>query len=242
VSRLPDESTAGARVWLDLPGEAVVRPTPGEALDALASDLMAQALTCAGMFGDFHLAVGGDAALERVCLRLMSDPVLRAMPWARTHLWLAHERPGADGPAVYSIVRDYLVDHAGIPTEQIHPIDLGPGDAAQRYEEDLRECLGARARGRDRLDAAVVALDAQGRLAGLASFGEGSPDAPAPWCARDPAGGVTMTGPFLRAARLLAVFAVGADQGRALARWADGAPPTAAGETRWYLDQAAAGA
>jgi len=244
--RDPDSASgvSPARVAATVPGEIVVRATIGDTLDALAADLMAQALTCAARFGDFHLAVGGDQSIEAVYLRLMSDPVLRAMPWSRTHLWLTHDQLGAEGPIVFPAVRECLVDHAGIPVEQIHAIDLAETEPVEVYESTLRASLRSRPRGGDRLDAAVVTLDAAGRIGGLDSSCSAAPGAasiPERWCLPLAGGGVSLSGSFLRASRLLAVCVLGVERGRALSAWADTDPGPIAGETRWYLDADAAG-
>lgn len=240
-----DDLTPEAAAVL-LPGEAIVRPTAGETLDALSSDLVAQALTCVRSFGSFHLAVGGDRSLDALYMRLMSDPDARALPWDRTHLWLTHEHDAAGGGgAVFAGVRDYLVGHSGIPAAQVHAIDLSSASAAGAYESALRAELGARAHGRDRLDAAVMSLDADGAIGGRAIFGP--TDTPRDRvCAGAGERAVALTREFLNASRLIAVLALGRAQSRAVAHAAARADEITlgpvAGELRWYLDAEAAGA
>lgn len=224
-----------------LPGEVVARRTAPEALDALAADLMAQALTCVRAFGDFHLAIGGDASIEAFYLRLMSDPELRAFPWGRTHLWQTHEHRGASADRrVAAAAEGYLLEHSDIPRSQAHTIDADSEDAAAVYETELLAALGSRPRGQDRLDAAVFTLDANGEAAGLPI--NGSADRPERGLCVTTPGVIALSRPLINASRLIAVLAVGADRRDAVARVSrpNCSLRPIAGELRWYLDHAAA--
>ena len=130
---------------LELPGEAVIRSSPALALDALAADLLAQAVTCVRHFGDFHLAIGGDASIEALYLRLMSDTDLRAIPWKKTHLWMTHERrvEEDDDRRLATALREFIIDHSDIPREQAHLIPIDESDAPQQYERAIREALAS---------------------------------------------------------------------------------------------------
>lgn len=238
----PGYDLAPEPATIALPGEVIARRTAPEALDALAADLMAQALTCVRAFGEFHLAIGGDAAIESFYLRLMSDPELRAFPWDRTHLWLTHERPGvAPDARIAAAVGDFLLEHSDIPRSQAHAIDADDPDAASIYESELLAALGARPRGQDRLDAVVFTLEATGYAGGLPIVG--ASDSPERGLCATTASVVALSRPFVNASRLIAVLAVGAERRDAVARATR--PPCSlrpiAGELRWYLDHAAAG-
>ncbi len=227
---------------ISLPGEVVARRTAPEALDALAADLMAQALNCVRAYGEFHLALGGDAAIESFYLRIMSDPELRAFPWDRTHLWQTHERLGAaPDERIAAAVADFLLEHSDIPRSQAHTIDADDPEAASVYESEILAALGARACGQDRLDAVVCTLDATGDAGGLPILG--AADSPERGLCVITESVVALSRPFINASRLIAVLAVGADRRDAVARATK--PPCSlrpiAGELRWYLDHAAAG-
>lgn len=153
-----------------LPGDVQAFLTLDQAVDAAAADLVAQALSCVRAFGDFHLALSGDHALEPLYERLMYDPNCRRLPWARTHLWIVDERGVAfdDAESAFRLVRETIVDHSGIPPSQVHPLFPLGEEPDVAYEAALREALGWREKGQDRLDFAMLALGGEGTVAGLA--------------------------------------------------------------------------
>ncbi|TVQ34379.1 MAG: hypothetical protein EA376_00235 [Phycisphaeraceae bacterium] len=145
----------------DLPGVVVVRRGVDDLIDAIASDLVIHAHNCVRAFGDFHLALSGGPAAEPLYMRLMTDPSYRNLPWRRTHLWLVEERRVGfeDERSAFRRIRETIVDHSGIPPEQTHPIFPLADDADERYEAELRETLGWREKGHDRLDFALLTVD-----------------------------------------------------------------------------------
>lgn len=234
-----------------LPGTVVVRRGVHELLDAAASDLYVHSLNCVRTFGDFHLAVAGGAGPEALCMQLMYDPHFRDLAWARTHLWAASERlVDFDHEAsTFKLLRETILDHADLPAQQFHPVFPLADDAAERYEAALRETLGWREKGHDRLDYALLELGADGAIAAISPGSDG---------ARESAGlvvagpeGVSLSLPMLNATRLIAVIVTGADKRSAIARLARGDAsafdlPAAGlrplgGELRWYVEAEACG-
>lgn len=236
-------------------GAAVLKATADEAYDAAAADLLIQASNCVRVFGDFHLAVSAAASAEPFLARLMWDPQMRDLPWGRTHLWIAeadHARDASES------IRALLVDHSDLPPSQFHALPYTPpayaGDDATlaAYETTLRETLGWRERGHDRLDHVLLALDpASPLLRPLLAPPEGALVVPAT------NGGMGVGAMFtlsvLNAARFIGVVGVGQKAAKDLsAAWR--AVPAAnrltpdpslslalrlkphAGELRWYLD------
>jgi len=246
-----------------LPGEVVMTADPDEAIERLATDLVEHANNCVRMFGDFHLALSGGEEPGRLYRRLMFAPEFRWIPWRRTHLWFVAERVvSLDDPAsTFRVVNDFIGDHADIPPEQFHPIFAGSPTAAEDYEVRLREHLGWREKGQDRLDFVLLTVDEDGGTAGLApharpmpaatSSSHGDPAAPPveQLVARteSPAGAtVSMLPPLLNAARFVAILAAGPALAGGLVRAIDpDADPVAApirairpqaGELKWYVD------
>lgn len=235
-----------------LPGDVVLRSTEDDVIDALAADLSAHAINCVREFGDFHLALSGDALLERLYLRLMYDPAFRALPWARTHLWLTHERAVEFDAreSVFQQIREIIVDHSGIPPQQAHPIYALAEDAPERYEKELRETLVWREKGHDRLDFALLALREDGGLSGLSPGARKVGDGAFVERVDAPEGqSVVMTPRFLSAARFLGVMATGSTRRSAVSRIIDSGESESAlpgatlrpmqGVMRWYVDEAA---
>ena len=63
----------------DLPGSTVAAPSEDELIDLLAADLVIHCENCVREFGDVHLALSGDPALEPLYMRLMYDPNCRRL-------------------------------------------------------------------------------------------------------------------------------------------------------------------
>jgi len=240
-----------------LPGRVVARADAEELVDALAFELTVHAQNCVRQFGDFHLALSGGRTPQPLYVRLMYDPRFRALPWKRTHLWMVDERcvPFEDERSNFARIRETIVDHSDIPPEQVHPMLAAMPGAAERYERELREALGWRAKGHDRLDFVLLGMGADGHTASIFA---GSPalhdaerlamDVPAPATSQPAVPRCTLTMRTINAARFVAVLVTGADKAGTVARVAAGASPDelpaaalrpAAGELRWYLDAAA---
>ncbi|CAG0974761.1 6-phosphogluconolactonase [Phycisphaerales bacterium] len=243
-----------------LRGEVVVREDGDGLIDALLADLFIHAGNCVRVFGDFQFAVAGDSALEPVLRRLLYDPGYREFPWSRTRLWLVAERhvPPEDPRRAWPMIRDMIVEQSGIPEEQAHGIDADTPDGAERYARALREHLGWRTKGHDRLDVVLLSLEADGSAGDLQWPCEESADS---LCVSRGAGmgrpGVVgMSAAFINVSRLVSVYAGGAERKDAVARietnvhrsrerreslGALALAPTG-GELRWYVDHAACAA
>ncbi|NOG53242.1 MAG: hypothetical protein HND57_02750 [Planctomycetes bacterium] len=240
--------------------------TMEELAEALGQDLLAHSLNCYRFFGDFHLALSGRPDAGPVYRHLMLDPVMRGIPWRRSHVWLVDEFgvDPVDERARWRLVQEVIGDHAGVPTSQLHPIPGLSRRAADDYELEIQSALEWRERGQDRLDYVLLTLSGDGTVAGLR-----------PGCSvlsenrrhvrmihQDDNGDadgfdhtITMTYPMINAARFVAVIVAGAEnqpvidklvahadkQGSADACTslpALGLNPIG-GELRWYVDRSA---
>lgn len=152
-----------------LPGSVVLRAEADSVIDAIAADLLIHAHNCVRAFGDFHLALSGGSTPVPLYQRLMIDPRYRDLPWQRTHLWIVDERrvPFEDERSNFKMISELLGEHSGIPREQVHPIFAMADDADTQYEKVLRETLGWRERGHDRLDAVVLGMGNDAHTASL---------------------------------------------------------------------------
>jgi len=257
-----------------LPGETVVAPDLDRLIDLLAADLTIHAIACARTFGDFHIALSGDHTAVKLYERLMYDPNCRAIPWRKTHLWIvadgiastdsispngdahrdAHRDAQGASQGAFAAIKETIVDHSDIPREQVHPITINSRDPAGDYERALREALGWREKGQDRLDFVLLGIGDDGSTAGLTPGSAVVMERQRLVAAisHDEAQRqVTMTPPILNAARFVAVLAVGDGKAEAIQRIASGSAspsdlPIAAiqpigGQLRWYLDEAACG-
>jgi len=249
-----------------LPGTVCLTPDVDHLISAVAHDMMAQAMSCVRTFGDFHLALSGGSTPFPLYRRLMLDPDYRDFPWRRTHLWIVDERcvPFDHEKSNYRQIKDIIVDHSGIPAEQVHPMMvMQPGDScADDYEKELKHAFIYREKGHDRFDFVILGMGDDGHTASLFP---GSPalaqalqppdGTPPRWVLMNRGQGVTppdrctMTFTLLNASRILACLCVGEKKREMLARVAGGKDTPAtlpmlgikpvAGELRWYLDHAA---
>jgi 6-phosphogluconolactonase len=264
-----------------LPGAVVLREDAEATIGALAADMMLHALNCVRVFGAFHLALSGGSTPLPLYTRLMIDPMFRHFPWAGTHVWMVDERRvGPDDERCnFKMIRETIGAHSGIPEEQLHPMPALAPDADLAYQRELREHLGWREKGHDRLDFVLLGMGSDGHTASLfprsaallADLRNGVPRAAGlrgpdePDLVRinsgpevTPPDRVTLTLPMINASRFVAVLVTGAGKramierivaaesaGCSAASIADlpilGVRPMA-GELRWYLDPAAAGA
>jgi hypothetical protein len=212
----------------ELPGRVVVRESAEDALEAAGGELFALSVECVRAFGDFHLALSVSPTLEGLFRALMVDPKFRALPWNRTHLWLACEN-AAGGH--WRDLHELLIEHAGIPDEQAHPIPVGEG--ADGYASVMRETLAWREPGHDRLDGVVLALD-DPILSAPVGGSEG--------LVVQMDEGVRLSRRMINASRFIGVVGVGTPASRRLQKNerenAFGLSPIG-GELYWFLDHAA---
>ncbi|RNC81764.1 MAG: hypothetical protein ED559_08260 [Phycisphaera sp.] len=139
-----------------LPGYVLVRGTAGEVADAVANDLYLHAMNCVRQFGDFHMALPRGESAFTLYRTLLIDPAYRDMPWKRTHVWSVSGKEG--DTSTEETIRDFLVQHGDIPSDQFHPMPMEARDADVRYTKALREHLGWREKGHDRLDFVLLGV------------------------------------------------------------------------------------
>lgn len=241
-----------------LPGEVAVARDADALIDLVAAELLVHALNCVRTFGDVHIALSGGSTPLPLYERLMYDPNLRSFPWNRTHLWMVDERCVAfdDPKSNFGHIREIIVNHSGIPPEQVHPMLATRDDADVLYERELREHLGWREKGQDRLDYVLLGMGDDGHTASLFP-GHEALDETERLVRRctgpkvTPPDRVTLTYPTLNAARFTAILVVGAGKAPTIARVARGNDDfhtlpikgirPLGGTVKWYLDGAAAG-
>jgi 6-phosphogluconolactonase len=248
-----------ALVGPPLPGEVIVAETADKLIDLVAAEMVVQAKACVREFGDFELALSGGSTPQPLYERLMYDPDCRQLPWVRTNLWLVDERavPFNDPRSNFRMINETIVEHSGIPPEQVHPITAVSETADVEYEAKLREVLQWRQRGDDRLDFVLLGMGSDGHTASLFPFNEVLEETTslvrrvtAP--AADPPQRVTMTYPLINAARVVAVMVTGPTKAEAVQRVAGGRESREAlpikgvrpvnGVLKWFLDAEACAA
>lgn len=233
----------------NLPGHTVIRENEDQILDALAADIYVHSLDCVRQFGDFHIAIADGAFQQRLCVRLMTDPAVRMLPWKRTHVWASHDAIEPDGRSSFQNIVELLADHAGIPECNLHAPDLAHEDPPTEYERRVQEALAWREKGHDRLDLAVLSLSPSGCLDGIVDPGASAHGARLVAPVGADAGpafnlGFTMTSTLINVTRLIAVGVSGERVRPVLEQARAGKPPGSqirplGGTLRWYVDREA---
>jgi 6-phosphogluconolactonase/glucosamine-6-phosphate isomerase/deaminase len=233
-----------------LPGGVVLREDRDSVHDALLADIAVHARNCIRAFGDFQLAISFSAGVVPIVRRMMTDPLYREFPWSRTRVWLVDEAIVSEDDPQHrgAILEGLVVEGSGMPREQAHAIDTSRPDAAEAYASLLREHLGWREKGQDRLDVVLVEQLPDGSWSGVV---EQAPDSAlvvtTPVLSNAPAR-VAMTGAAVRGARLLAIVATGRAAAAGINHWrgefsvrkAGVLPMIDTAEVRWYVDYDAA--
>lgn len=119
--------------------------------------------------GRAAICLTGGTGPEGLYKRLAQDPYRSTVPWERIHWFIGDERcvPADHALSNMGAARRLLLDHVGVPADNIHPMatDAASPDATARlYEAELKRLYG-----RDRLDPANLLFDLV--LMGLGSDG-----------------------------------------------------------------------
>jgi 6-phosphogluconolactonase len=213
-----------------------VHPDAEAAARAAADRVVAAVERARSDRGAAHVALAGGTTPRRAYEMLAAD----GLDWSNVHLWFGDERcvPPDDRESNYRMVREALLEPAGIPSEQVHPIDgtADPDEAARAYGASLP----------GRLDLALLGLGEDGHTASLFP-GDPLLEDPAPARAvvasKPPPRRITLGLGVLRAAgeRIILAAGVGkADAVAAVLRGPDPAYPASLIDADLIVDEAAA--
>jgi 6-phosphogluconolactonase len=97
--------------------------------------------------GRFRVALSGGTTPRRVYELLATDAFKDRVDWDKVDLFWGDERyVAADHPdSNYRMAAEALLEHVAVPAINIHrvPTEVAPASAAaERYEEDIRNCFG----------------------------------------------------------------------------------------------------
>jgi 6-phosphogluconolactonase len=208
-----------------------------EAAARAAADRVVEAIERArSERGVAHIALSGGSTPKRSYEMLAAD----GLDWSGVELWFGDERavPPDDDDSNYKMVRESLLEPAGIPDEQVHRMrgELDPEEAARLYAEELPE----------RIDLNLLGIGEDGHTASLFP-GDPKLEDPAPVRAvhrsKPPPVGITMGLGVLRASRERIILASGEAKRDALAavlRGPDPAYPSSLVDADLIVDEAAA--
>ena len=232
-------------------------PDADAACRAVAECIAHAAGVAVGARGRFALAVSGGSS-PIPAFALLAGALRDRVPWNAVHIWLTDERcvPTDHEESNFGMLRRELLDHVGVPPEQVHRFEgeRAPADAADRAEAALRRAVGDRA-GDDAeplFDFVLLGVGNDGHTASLFPDGRELAERDRLVIAVEPPPGitpavprVTLTLPALESTREVLVLAYGAEKRDAVrAGWRGTVP---AGRihgregTMWFVDRAAAG-
>jgi 6-phosphogluconolactonase len=101
---------------------------------------------CRQRSAPLHIALSGGSTPKTWFDYLAGMPT-KAIDWGKIHLYWVDERcvPPDDPESNFGMTRKHLLDQVPLPTENIHRIagELEPSEAANQYEEMLKNTLGA---------------------------------------------------------------------------------------------------
>ncbi|TAH34366.1 MAG: 6-phosphogluconolactonase [Planctomycetota bacterium] len=203
--------------------------------------------------GSFFVALAGGSTPRMLYQRLAAAPGVRFRRW---QIFFGDERcvPPDHLDSNYRMVKEALLDPAGIPPELVHriPGEMEPAAAAVQYELELAESFPGAA---PRFDLVLLGMGADGHTAslfpGTAALEERERLVRENRVEKLQAWRVTMTLPLLNAARRVIFLVAGSDKAAALRSVLQPAggmelPPAARvapvdGSLLWLVDRAAAG-
>ena len=194
--------------------------------------------------GQFTLAVSGG----RTPWAMLRALATLELPWAQLQLFQVDERVAPDGDAVRNLtnIRASLLDHAPLPTANLHAMPVTADDlqaAARAYAATLQRVAGTPAV----LDLVHLGLGADGHTASLVPGDAALQVTDADVCLSGPYQGhrrMTLTYPLLNRARCVLWLATGAEKREMVARLRAGDAGIPAGRVRsgnaWLLGDSAA--
>lgn len=224
--------------------------------------------------GRFSVALSGGET-PRALFRVLAAPRAGGgrrddVAWDRVHVWWGDERhvPPDDEQSNYRMAREALLDHVGVPDDQVHRMrgELPADEAADSYESELRAASGVDGGGtaRDRdttsdperrlFDLTLLGLGTDAHTASLFPGSDALEErrrwVAAPWVQSMRSWRITLTPPALLAAGAVLVLVSGEGKSTALARVLEGDEVPAAVPARilhaagdrveWMVDRAAA--
>ena len=230
----------------------LVHETSEELAEAAARDFVEKAGSAIAGRGRFAVALAGGSTPKATYAALARDHAGR-VDWPNVHVFFGDERtvPPDSGDSNYGMAREALLDH--VPIGGVHRMrgELAPEEAAERYEEELRNFFGPD--GVPSLDLIMLGIGGDGHTASL------FPNTPAlgvtdrltfanPVEKLDTVR-LTLTVPVINAARAVNFLVAGEDKAEALREALEGdADPREypaklirpAGGPTWMVDGAAA--
>lgn len=129
-----------------LKGEIFVLETPEDVAAAVADAFVVDARAAIAQRGAFNVALAGGTTPKAAYHLLAQEPRRSQVDWQRTRVFFGDERcvPPDSPDSNYRMAAEALLNHAGIPTQNVHRMhgEDDPLQAAAEYAALLVELLG----------------------------------------------------------------------------------------------------
>lgn len=209
-----------------------VFPDPAAAANAAARTLAAEAREAIAQRGRFVAAFSGGPAPEGMLRALARED----LPWDKVHVLQVDERvaPAGDRDRNFTHLREWLLDNAPVPEENVHPMPVEAPDldaAAAHYALTLKELADSP----PVLDFVHLGIGPDGHTASLIPGDPVLEVMDADVAVTGPYQGrrrMTMTYPILNRSRRILWFIIHAEKTEVLARLAKADPSIPAGRVR----------
>jgi 6-phosphogluconolactonase len=174
----------------------------------------------------FRVALAGGSTPKALYELLSNNPLLQAMmPWSKMQLFFGDERhvPPDDAQSNFRMVKEAMLSKAPVDAKQVHRIKgetANAAEAAEEYEEELRESFGLEAGQLPRFDLVLLGMGPEGHTAslfpGTKALGEGRRLVVRNWVEKLYTDRVTLTPPVLNNAARVIFLVHGAEKAPAL--------------------------
>jgi 6-phosphogluconolactonase len=151
----------------------IVEPDSAALARRAAQYFAEKSAAAAAANGRARIAISGGST-PKAAFGLLADPAQpwRAqMPWTQLDLWWVDERcvPPDNADSNYRMTREAMLDKVPLKAEQVHRMEgeLDPGDAAARYEMELRNGFALKDAELPRFDVLQLGLGPDGHTASL---------------------------------------------------------------------------
>lgn len=147
--------------------ELHILPTPEQAAQAAAAEILDRLRSAAGERSFATLAISGGSSPKPLFAAMAGAP----FDWSKVHIFWVDERvvPPDDPQSNYGMARSALLEAAGIPRENVHRVqgELEPEEAAREYEQEIRRVFALRGGEWPRFDVIHCGMGADAHTASL---------------------------------------------------------------------------
>ncbi len=128
-------------------GKVIVTPDVASLDEACAEMIVQSASEAIAARGRFTIALSGGSTPKPLYALLASEPWIKRIDWARTHVFWGDERwvKSTDKQSNYRMANEALLQKVPVPAANVHRIDTDhgePDEAADAYEDEIRSFFG----------------------------------------------------------------------------------------------------